>query len=509
MSWDSVVEGVNESLPHFNDYLLKGYMRDQVAGFPEFISTVFEEAILLFKGKLKYLGYHTLSPIDELRCVKESRFSPGEYNIQRNETMLVQYDFEFENKVVSAKLNLPYLHENCLIINDTKMYIQSAITECTIYRAEDGAVVKVMRSPINFSRGNLQVFEDTKGHTICENTIQIRVFFTKKNKKFTPLVLYLLARYDFDTVVNMTLGYPAGTISFVADEDPEATDTTYFKCAEGIYLRCPSMLIAQDLTTRRYIASVLTVLKKVKEYTLNDLYNVMFYKTVLGRELHGANTAAALAADHANSHLDSLSTYLDQHTKRNLTLLKPPIYCNDVFDLLVTAFVNIDEWVIRNTPNDLFAKRIGGADMILKNAVEAIFRRTYEKTKNNKNTTDQTISSALNFAIDAATKSLYKVNAIQPSKPMYNDNDLISIYVKRMRQSSTQERGSQKHNNIIQNREHHFHPSFMAIESPLAISSASPGISGDINPLQLLTRMDISRKIRCLGIKLLNLYQPI
>jgi hypothetical protein len=42
---------------------------------------------------------------------------------------------------------------------------------------------------------------------------------------------------------------------------------------------------------------------------------------------------------------------------------------------------------------------------------------------------------------------------------------------------------------LITAKEHQFHSSFIAIESALAISSSSPGVTGDINPFAAINSM--------------------
>lgn len=78
--------------------------------------------------------------------------------------------------------------------------------------------------------------------------------------------------------------------------------------------------------------------------------------------------------------------------------------------------------------------------------------------------------------------NIHSLSCVHSNSSLYNDNTLLSTLIKKVRLVSTQERGSKKKTNLISAKEHQFHPSFLAIESALAISSSSPGISGDINP---------------------------
>ena len=487
MSWDQIIGNVSEQLPHFNDYLLKEFRKEQVDSFPEYVSGIFKEAIQLFKGELEYLGYKTLSPEKELEFIANNKLMHGRYNIQRSELELVQYNFKFHNQFYDVNLYLPYMYNGRLIINDTNYCPQFAIIERMITRITDGVIIKVMRSPIQFCRGDTKVFKDTRGNEYCESVIIVNAFYRKerRSKHKTPLILYLLVKFDFDHVINVTLGLPVGSITFVEKDDPESTQYTYFKCRENIYLRCETASVMQDHFARRLVASLLVILERSKNYNISMLYNKTFYKTILGRNLYDDSVSAALAADHANGHLDSLSTYLDQQTKRRLALQNPPLYCDDIFDLFVAAFVNIDEWLIRYSANDLFSKRIGGIDRFVSCIEKIIFHKFYDALKRNHSPNEKAISSMLRIS-PLAIKDIYNNKEMQVANALYNDNELIDCQIKKIRQSSTQENASSKHTKLIGDKEHQFHPSFVAIESPLAISSSSPCITGDINPFAVI-----------------------
>ena len=351
MSWDEAIGSVKEKLPRFNDYLLKGYREEQVNRFDEFIHVVFQEAIQLFNGDLKYHGYRVLSPERRISYNIENGLVKGRVNIQRSELKLLEFMFEYEDQMIPVYLYLPYLFNNALIINDTKFYIRLAIIDRMIFRVTDGVIVKVMRSPLQFWRTEQFTYTDTKGTTYFDNIITVKAHYRKKSsssntKSKTPVVLYLLSIYNFDYTVTKVFGLPVGSVSFV--EKPKEYDEqfTYFKCKEDIYLKVETESVMNDLSFRRFVASLLYIVNMVKRYTIADLYNQTYYKMILGKNLYGSSTKEALAAGHAESHLDSLKTYLDRYTKKELEMLH--IYCNDVFDLFVSVFFNIDNWLINS-----------------------------------------------------------------------------------------------------------------------------------------------------------------
>jgi hypothetical protein len=157
------------------------------------------------------------------------------------------------------------------------------------------------------------------------------------------------------------------------------------------------------------------------------------------------------------------------------------------------VFFNIDTWLLNYSPNDLFEKRIGGADLVLINVVKVIFTRFYDVMKKNKVITLKNIRTMLRLDPACITNVWDRPN-LQQNSSHYNDNMLLSIMIKKSRQSSSQDDRSKKSTNLITAKEHQFHPSFVAIESILAISTSSPGTSGDINPYAVIDKMGYFRK---------------
>lgn len=488
MSIDAAFARVTEIMPPFNDYLLKDYRKNNIDNIPEFMSTIFREAIKLHKGDLKYLGYKRMTPEERLSYFASQRQEKNKINIQQNEMILMKFMFEYCGEPIEVPLYVPYLYDNALIVNSTKFYIHLAIIERMIYHITDGIIIKVMRSPLHFWRNKQLTYENTDGKRFYDTIVTMRAHFRKNSTKKstqTPLVLYLLAHYEFNEALSI-LGIPPGAVSFVSsvpseeERNPETDRFYYFKCHENVYLKVDHEQIYPEGNynlNSRVIASLIYILKMTKTVDLDYVTDTKFYMSILGRNLYPNVNNSILACDHAKSHLDSLSTYLDEYTKAGLEELK--IYCNDIFDLFVNVFVMIDEWSTRYEINDLFSKRIGGTDLLLIEVVKQVFNRFYEAQRKHKNIKLQSVTTMLRLPVMSIPKQCTRVDSVHSDNNQYNDNDLYPILIKRIRQSSGKH---QKNNNIMKDKEHKFHPSFVALESVLAISQSRPGITGDINP---------------------------
>jgi hypothetical protein len=207
---------------------------------------------------------------------------------------------------------------------------------------------------------------------------------------------------------------------------------------------------------------------------------------ILGKCLYGKTYKATLAAGHGETHLESLRTYLDEITKNRL-FLEQHIPVNNIFELFVFVFYNIDDWLVGYSPNNLFEKRLGGIDTLLAPMVEQINTRIYNNMSKNKQFKSNQIRKLLNFNAFGISNISAKASGVQAATSVYNDNALLSMLIKRLRlPSSSKSRTSKGKSNLIKSEEHQFSPTFLAIESVWAISSSSPGISGDINPFAVI-----------------------
>ena len=496
MSWDSAFGQLKQELPRFNNYLLKEHAKEQINQCADFIGEVFKQAASMMEGNvLRYVAYKYLTPVETLEACVKDEYVSGKWDIQKSEWCLVDYQFIFEGRDHHARLYMPHMHENAVQIFDTKNYPQTAITERTICRITDGVIVKVLRSPIHFWR-NLQIsYTSTSGFSSCDAVITVNAFYRKSNSKTKykiPLVLYLFAKYPYEEVLRRMSLSPSD-FSFTNVDDPDDPEYLYYKVSDDIYIKVRASLVKtdEDNVTRRFVVSVYYILKNEKSrFTIGMLCDPegMFYKRILGKTLFpNAKNNAALAANHADNHLSSLDTYLDAYTRNELMNLKDPIYCNTIYELFEAVLANIDTWLTFYVPNDLFAKRVSGVELFTSEIIQVIFNKFYKSMRMHKIPNQKSIENLLRFSA-IATKDISKVKALQGSKALYNDNDLISIFIKKIRQSSTGNGGSSKHAQIITDKEHQFDPSFVAIESPLAIPSSNPGIAGDVNPFAVIDR---------------------
>lgn len=482
------MQAVKQQLPPFNDYLLKTFRKDQINRSVEYVDTVFREAIKLFNGEIIYHGCDILSPEHRLDELNDPAFKRG-FNIQISELQLVRFTFLYEGNRIVTHMYLPYIKDGAITIDDTKYYLQLAIIEKVIYRIADGIIVKVMRSPLHFWRSEQFGYVNTKGKSFIESIITTKIHYKQRKRAKrdikTALLLYPLSHFGLlGTYQHFNID--PSTIQFVDSENLTAPeDIMYIKVREGIYVKVKPELMQGDYS--RIVASLVYCLRYYKEATIPDIYDPsgVIWKIILGKSIYGLSTKSTLAHNHAEKHFTSLATYLDPLTQAELA--KQNIFCNDIYDLLITVFKSIDGWIANYKPNNLYDKKLGVLELIMSELVETIFKKMYGNP-NDQKLTLKTVRAILRMP-SKKIAGLYKCGAVRGSTQIYGDNELLTIQGKKIRQPISQEtpgkqRSSKKKagGNIIGSDEHQFDTSALVHESILSIPSSNPGDGGDINP---------------------------
>lgn len=487
--WNEIQGAIRHQLPEFNNYLLKDYRKEQVDQSVSYIDTVFREAIKLFNGAITYKGYTILSPEKRIDAMMEHSITKGKYNIQKSELILIEFTFEFEQQLYTTHIYVPYLHNGCIVINDTKYYVQLAIIERIIYRTQDCIVIKVMRSPMHFWRTEQYSYVSMEGKSFYDTIITVKVHYKSrkrsKNDIKTALMLYPLCTRGF-----------AGTLDAfgVSQKDMYLSESYIhvdgymaFRCRDDVYLNVNESLMSQ-VTIRRMVASMVYLFSFFTFYTFADLFDLenSAYKIMLGRAIFGPKYKTSLACSQASTHLESLATYLDPITK--MELAKQGVICDDIHDLFVNVFSHLDEWLINHAPNDLYEKKVGVLELLMVDLTKAIFTRCYTTLQRQKNLNDKAVRSLFRMPNSKIT-GIYKSSLVR-GITCYNDNELLSLMGKKVRQAANQDSTNKKTVNLITAKEHRFHTSFPVVESILSIPSSSPGVSGSINPYVEITRGD-------------------
>lgn len=503
MSWDKVIYNVAERLPDFNNELLIGYKKRNVDNCKSYLEEVIVAVIDHINASMHdihvdYVGYEVKSPIEQIRYASLQTITKGKYDINLDGVRLVEYKLNVtymndvgrevtEEQVV--RLYLPYWLHNGVVLNGRQYYFKHVMSDI-IVRIEGGVIIKLMRSPIRCFRNTVIRLTDVQGNeyptAIVTSDIYQRSSDSDKSKTkvYPPLILYLLAEFGFDET--MRKFDIAGSIDFIISpvDDPMYV---VFQILPNLYVKAARSLL-DNIQTMRIVASLVHVLKEYKNDTsvyYNHIKDSVLYKSILGKYVHGRQNTCDLAVSHAEKHLESLRTYLDKRTGDELDP-DGRLMLQDIYDVLIYMFNNIDMWSVNYNYNDLFEKRLEGINKTLYFLVSTIFKRVYSRT--NKKLKANAVASSMQIAANTIRR-IYEAECADNPK-QYNDNQLFTILVDKLRQSKPSNESKQRqqsNKNSIESPEHRFHPSFAAIESILTIVKGNPGVAGDINPFVQIT----------------------
>lgn len=500
--WDTIVAEVSKELPQFNKELLLEFRQRQVNRSIEYMDNVYKQAVRALSDKVQvnYLGYRIMSPDEQVKNLTGGALNKDTINVQRSEAVLVEFGFEYNGEKFAFPLFLPYLHNNVLVTNDTEYTIEHTIVQTSVVRTNEGRgiIIKVLQSPLRFWRNLTYAYTSTDGRQDYDNIITTQAHYrtqeTKKAEK-TTVVLYLLAEYGFIGAMKM-FSIEDGILGFVDHVPAErSSEFRYYEITPRVFLKVRDEIMEVE-DYRRIVASILYIWSFHKDFTMDIsyMYSPECYKMILGKIIYD-ESKPTLAAGHGESHLESLRAYLDKMTQTELER-EINVHVENVFQLFVHVFYNINGWLANYSANDLFEKRLRGVDMLFTDTVEKLFKSIYNMKRNNKKKSDlSAVSRALRLNPTAIMDNLNGAEGVKSKPAFYNDNILLSMLIKKIRPDQSKENGSsargaggakkpggKSKGSLINSSEHKFSPTFLAVESVWSLPSSNPGIAGDINP---------------------------
>ena len=503
--WNHLIGQVTKQLRPFNDYLIYGYRKEGLDKIPEYLDKMFHQVVVFFGGQMEYRGYRQLTPVERIQYVLNNQIIKGCVNIRRTETVLYQFEFEFDGRPYHAYIPVPYLINERVVCNDTEYYPQFQIVEKGgVNRTENGTViVKVMRVPITFGRrpGDKQKLISTSGHVYIEQLISVKIHqgatSTKKGDQI-PLVLYHFCKYGYPETMKMYKMDPSDvSISDTFDNDDKEYD--YFCMNEGARYLKVRREVLKDSYKLRVVISLYRIFEKIREFTVSDAFgkDLSYYRTVLGKYTSSRETSLnKLLLPNANKHIQMTDPMLDLVAKEALKSVGCDV--NDIYELLYWMFYNIDDLLVSYDPTDLFDKKIESLDQIACRVVKKVAWAQYNIINSKRAVLDaktveqfcKKCSLRDNWISSDDSERTSKVFRANPSK--HNDSFLFTIGMKRslslesVASSSSRKNKKKGKKGGGKGKTNPFllraHPSYLAVTSILDIPSSSPVVTGSMSP---------------------------
>lgn len=478
-----LVKAVADQLPKYNDYLLRGFQKKELAQAPQFVGTILEEAVKLLGPQIQYKDYKILSPEERL----DIETARG-YNIAPSELILVEYRFEFNKTIYKTRFYLPYDFNGYIVIRGTKLSLQKHIAEQIFSRTSEGITVKVIRAPLIFRRGrrHLMISETsdfTKYEFVITTTLYQKRVSGRKNSVLPTVLHYMLCKFGLVHTLER-FGLTQADLHFTNTVSEDTDKYEYFAAKKTLKKKKPELYmkirkeLLDDPICSKLAAGLLYILAASNRHSLEDLYERTgaIFRILLGYIIRGGNEAQA--KNQVDAHLASVDLYLDPITRDRLR--NHGITVSNIYDLLQYIFVEIDRIIVNSTQSNLYNKRIDVTDSILVATIgNAIHRKFWEISRQNKGLDENTVKAALRFNPMLIDKLIME-KVVKSNPPLYGDNWLLAAGIRKLRQSGKKSSGGE---GMVANApEHRVHPSHFVVESALAFSKQNPGIAGSINP---------------------------
>lgn len=482
--WNEVIKQYSEAMPKFNDDLLIDFRERKIKDIAKYLDEVFQEIVKMFRGELKYTAgsYTSLTPSERINHIMTDKILKRKMEIQESSMKILAFEFIFQDRSYLLHVPVPYLDPYAITLSGTKYYPQFPIVEKGLHRIKDGVLVKVMRAPLNFWKREDVLFATTDGKTYREQVLTVKIHQgEKKSKKTekTPLILYHLVVYGLNDTLHR-YGFTEDEFNIVT-EPVETDGYKFIKITPKAYIKVNDSVF-DDRFKRRFIGSMIVILKYHKRYNISDLYDPKgrYFKVVLGKYNQPYHSKDGILFSQAEKHLESNSSLLDIIAKKRLHHVG--IDVNSIEELLFEAYYNLDQWLLNYRPNDLYDKRIGGLDQMVEELIRSIVTVAYRTTNNKQGLNHQSITK---FTKSASKPRWFANSSMFRSSPqLFNDNWLLSIGSKRFRSVDNptakpfqKSKGKTMPIELIK-----AHPSHMVVESILTIPSSNPIVSGSINP---------------------------
>lgn len=269
--WDRVIDRVNENLPQFNRYTLKGYRQDKIREIPDTVDMVFSEAVKRYgytpsgAPEVEYKGHRFLTPEECLALDAANQKYSSHVDILRTEQAPMQLTFNHRGTEFYTQLHIPYLCEDAIIINGSRYYVMFALTDKVFYHIvkNHGIGIKVLCAHLRFWRMFRYSFVSTTGKVygdhIVISKIHLREYKHAADDQQTALLLYPLIRFGLKGTLER-YGIDPNDIQMVLKDKPDDDEYEYFyipigdeertKVRNGFYMKVKKEVLDPSRDTK-------------------------------------------------------------------------------------------------------------------------------------------------------------------------------------------------------------------------------------------------------------------
>ena len=487
MSIQNIVKRIAEVGPQFNHLVLRGIVRETVDNSYKFPAFVFEESFKISPAKIRMTESKILSPEERVRFeVKSSSGKPTRTKIPltMSHFRLVEYGVEFEGNYISTRLKMPYTHGDMLISKNKPSMIKKVILEKTFSRVserdKDGVSISPIRVILNFNRRmTFRIQSFVTGRQYSHFIVTGKLFHGELPKPRicdTTVIHYMLAKFGVNKTI-LKFGLSPEDVFFTDVLLKDTDEFEYFVAKQisadeypNLFLKVKKTVL-DDATSLKFIVNFMYTLSHFRIQNMSNIYVLegSVWKVMLGLILY-ADKSELKAYSNAETHLRSVDSFIDPITRDRFNKFGVPT--EDIYELLVYIFINIDGYMVNTLAQDLYNTRVDVSNGILVGSYAKKINRSIYRLANKTvvNVSDVRASMRFNpdlFKIHTSNKTDDSEHYIT-SPVIVGDNFLLSGGLNKIRLGGRAEQ--------------RFHPSMAVVESIGAFVGQQIGKTGYINP---------------------------
>lgn len=477
-----MVQKIGDDLPQFNDYLLRQFRKQKIDEMVTYLDLHFRNVVKPLFQEVEYVGYKILSPVEEAQW--RIYYSPekGKININFTSCRVVKYTLKLDDTYHHMFIQLPYMDpaNKCIYYNNNEYYPLLVISERLIRAGDDEVTIKLAQAALKFVRGPKQTIKSTDGQAFTEYVIGTVLHTNTKNKehKAPPLVLYHLLQYGFIGTLEK-YGFRPEDIEITDYEKPD-DEHMFFGLPGNKFVKVKKHILKGNdrITTKnniRFLIGIIRSFKTTSKYSVEDVYRsgTQLFFMMMGHFISNINREDHRIIKYAKDHYNSYSVMLDPTMRNHFQQAGYP--CEDMGDLLLHVFSNLDTWLI-DQPNNLFGKMFSLLELTISNLIEKISREMYSVI-NSKNKGGINQSKIATFVKKVSNHNAYWfANVCRVGTTVIHNNWLMTIGLRYERQFKSQTAGKPPAEMQVS------HYSWISTKSLLCLPSQKPIVTGTINP---------------------------
>ena len=381
---------VAEKLPKMNTDILNGLAEIQTANLDGFLNDVFRCAAESFPKGLKYVGYRSCLPQEVFReCTRKT---PRNFEMLQSDVYLTKYSLTYTDPKTNITTELrpihiyiPFCTDGILKLNGTQ-YQLTPVLGGKVFNIERGNIyMPIPRQPLGFKPFLVSCYRN--GRIVNEHSVYAHLHngrkSTERSALYPSLIHYMLCKYGLIELLTNVFGL---TIMLGTKEldllNPDewavyrSRQLTSIKKQQHVELRIAVKLAGVVKQTDSIIAGIFYILDNAVESTqvITELNHPEIWLFLLDRFIFKTGSGAK-AYEKMKEHLDSVESYTDSITKRNLKA--NDIECNNIYDLFKYMIINYQDLNIHHGNGSMYYKELTTSKHLMYHIVHSIFLAMY------------------------------------------------------------------------------------------------------------------------------------